>query len=100
MICVTSRWLCPEPLLLRGTFFSTLMLLLGFSMAPAQPFAMRFCRKSHRDMMDFVLLKSWGVKKAQKGSEGESINPTAGALFWHAGIYNQDMTKRSWCPVW
>lgn len=78
---MTSRWLWPEPLLLRGTFLTTLMLLLGFSMAPAQPFASRFCRKSHRDVMDLVLLKSWGEKKGQKGSGGECINPTAGALF-------------------
>lgn len=77
---MTSRWVWPEPLLLRGTFCTTLMLLLGFSMAPAQPLATRFCRKSHRDVMDFVLPKSWGVTKGQRGSGGEYINPTAGAL--------------------
>lgn len=78
---MTSRWVWPEPLLLRGTFFTTLMLLLGFSMAPAQPFAIRFCRKSHRDVIDFVLLNSWGVKNGQKGREGETSIPQQGLCF-------------------
>lgn len=78
---MTSRWVVPEPLLLRGMFCSTLMLLLGFSMAPAQPLAIRFCRKSHRDVMDFVLPKSWGVKRDKEEVEGNTSIPQQGLCF-------------------
>lgn len=78
---MTSRWVWPEPLLLRGTFFSTLLLLLGFSMAPAQPFAIRFCRKSHRDVMDLELPKSWGGRRDKKKAERNSSTPQQGLCF-------------------
>lgn len=55
--------------------FTTLLLLRGFSMAPAQPFAMRFCRRSHRDGTDLVLPNSCEVKGGQKGKGREKYQP-------------------------
>lgn len=75
VICVTSRWVWPEPLLLRGTSFTTLLLLRGFSMAPVQPFVMRFCRRSHRDGTDLVLPNSCEVKGGQKRKRREKYQP-------------------------
>lgn len=87
---MTSRWVCPEPLLLKGTFFTTLLLLRGFSMAPAQPLAMRFFRKSHRDGTDFVLPNSWQVKNRQIGRGRRRPE----GPFFHACMSLEKLDKR------
>jgi hypothetical protein len=68
VIWMTSEPVALEPLLLRGRFRRTWVLLAGLSISPSQPFRMRFAFRSHREVMDRGLPKYWVEKQAKAGS--------------------------------
>ena len=56
-----------EPLLLRGRLRRTWVLLTGLSNSPPQPFLTRFAFKSHREVTDRRLPKSWRCGNRGRG---------------------------------